>query len=192
MLTGIIGGIGSGKTLLMTLLGYLEHLNGRSVLANYHLHFPYAYLNLRDVLGAIMDKEQLEDIVMLIDEIHIAFDSRTSMTDRNRYGSYFVLQTRKRNVHLYFTSQSIWQVEVRIRENVDRLITCESLAKQGMPDVFRYHIIDYTTTNPTETTITMNGNICYSLYDTKEIIDISDDYEPAKKSKNKQPSIAVV
>jgi len=109
---------------------------------------------------------------MLIDEMHIAFDARSSMSDRNKYGSYFVLQTRKRDVHLYFTTQSIWQVDVRVRENLDRIVACEKLGD----DLFKLNIMDYTTDPPTSRRICMNGRIFYNLYDTKEIIDIADDF----------------
>lgn len=173
MLTGITGGLGSGKTLFMTVLGYLEALNGREVLANYHLAFKYDYLKLSDILNKIKDKEQLNNVVMLIDEMHIAFDARSSMSDRNKYGSYFVLQTRKRDVHLYFTTQSIWQVDVRIRENLDRLVACEKLGD----DIFRLNVMDYTKDPPKTRSVCMHGKRFYPLYDTREIIDITDDFD---------------
>jgi hypothetical protein len=167
MLTGITGGMGSGKTLIMTLLGYLEFLSGKSVQANYHLHFPFSYLNLNTIMEQIKNQTQLQNIVLLIDEIHIAFDARTSMSGRNRFGSYFVLQTRKRDVQLYFTTQSIWQVDIRIRENLDRMINCRNYA----PNCFEYEIIDYRYESPVVKKITMNGSKIYNLYDTNEIID---------------------
>ena len=166
-LTGITGGMGSGKTLIMTLLGYLEHLSGKKVLANYHLHFPFDYLSLNTVMEQIKDNVQLTNIVMLIDEMHIAFDARSSMSSRNRYGSYFVLQTRKRDVQLYFTTQSIWQVDIRVRENMDRMITCSKIGD----NLFEYVICDYTQDPPITKKLRMNGVVAYQLYDTREIID---------------------
>ena len=167
MLTGITGGMGSGKTLFMTLLGYLEYLYGKSVLANYHLHFPFNYLDLNMVMEQIKKQEQLLNIVLLIDEIHIAFDSRASMSGRNRYGSYFVLQTRKRDVSLYFTTQNIFQVDIRLRENLDRLVECRALGQ----DCFEYVVTDYRSGAPISKKIRLNGRVAYPLYDTREIID---------------------
>ena len=182
MLTGIIGGLGSGKTLFMTVCGYLEYLTGRSVLSNYHLAFPYNYLKLSEIISKIRNKEQLQNVVLLIDEIHIAFDARCSMSDRNRYGSYFVLQTRKRDVHLYFTSQSIWQVDVRIRENLDRLVVCENLKN----DIFRLTIMDYTKEPALERSVCMHGKAFYNLYDTKEIIDIAEGFDERPKKRKRE------
>lgn len=166
-LTGITGGMGSGKTLFMTLLGYLEYLAGKSVQANYHLHFPFSYLNLTTIMEQIKNQQQLQNIVLLIDEIHIAFDSRSSMSSRNRYGSYFVLQTRKRDVSLYFTTQNIFQVDIRIRENLDRLVECQMYS----PGMFQYVITDYRSGSPIVKKISLDGRVAYPLYDTREIID---------------------
>jgi hypothetical protein len=97
------------------------------------------------------------------------------MSGRNRYGSYFVLQTRKRDVSLYFTTQSIWQVDIRIRENLDRLISCKNYAANS----FEYEIIDYRYDPPVKKKIMLNGSLIYNLYDTSEIIDPM--RTPAKK-----------
>jgi len=173
MLTGIVGPLGAGKTLFMTKCLYDEFKkNNMHVYANYKLNFPYCELNIND----LMKKDSsLKNIAIGIDEFHIFFDSRVSASSRNRFTSYFILQTRKRNVNFYFTTQHIGQVDKRLRQQMHRLIVCNRTGidrdKDGKEDTFRLSIIDLTTTPNRIKYINFYGKKYFELYDTGEIIE---------------------
>jgi len=163
---GIEGGLGSGKTLLMTFFLYAEqHKLQKRIFANYKLNFLYEVLDMNKVLA---EMGELQNVAIGIDEFHIFADSRMSASKRNRMISYFALQTRKRNVSLYFTSQFLDQVEKRLRRLVDYRIICEQMGK----DWFKYTLIDLTGWEPRMREFRLKGDKIFDLYSTDEIVDI--------------------
>jgi len=160
------GGLGSGKTLGMTffLLSEQQYKN-KKIYSNYKLDCPYEKLDMSQILAKM---GELQDVAIGIDEIHIFMDSRMAVSKKNRLMSYFALQTRKRNVSLYFTSQFLDQVDKRLRRLVDYRFLCESAGK----DWFHYTMYDLTQTTPRIRTFYLNGINLYERYSTDEIIDI--------------------
>jgi thymidine kinase len=105
MIVGFIGDMGSGKTLSMVRLAYSLHLKGYTIYSNFKLFFPFEYFTLQDILSYAENSQNFTNTVFLIDEAHIFMDSRRSASARNLALSYFILQTRKQNVWLFFTTQ---------------------------------------------------------------------------------------
>lgn len=112
MIIGIIGNLGTGKTLLMTLFGYYLQMHGYNVYANYELLFPYIPITDMNILGD-MSKDSRN--AMLLDEIWISADSRQAMSDRNILLSRVIAQSRKRKCEVFYTAQWVSQVESRIK-----------------------------------------------------------------------------
>jgi len=165
------GGLGSGKTLGMTYMLYLEwKLMGRRIYANYHLNFPHEKLDLRDLLENL---PQLNDVAIGADELYIVMDSRLSVSKRNRLLSYFALQTRKRNVTLYFTTQFLDQVDKRLRRLVDYRIMCERVGES----LFKYTVFNLQSFPPSMHQFYLLGERVWHLYDTTELIDFTEDLE---------------
>ena len=181
-ITGIVGDLGGGKTLLMTYQGYKRFLRGQRIMANYGVRYKHARLNAAVLVE--MDAD-LQDLVILGDEFHIVIDSRNSMTADNKAITYFVLQTRKRNVHLYFTTQDEGQVDVRLRMRVDYWIYCTRIGKHH----FRYKI--YTRRGKLIGTLVLDGRKYYHLYDTTETI--TDFRKPAetKPERRSRPQVVL-
>jgi len=103
-----------------------------------------------------------------MDEIYIYMDSRLSMAKRNRMLSYFVFQTRKLGVTLYFTSQHIGQVDVRLRNMIDILCICKQTVKKNW---FKIDMTDYRNfPDIRQNTFIYNGSNYFSMYDTKELV----------------------
>lgn len=130
---GIVGDRGSGKTLTMarTCIEMLQ--KGRTIYTNFHLNknsINKKYHNKINLLDNEFFKNykdmQLYNCCVFIDEVYVYIDSRSSMSKRNRIWSYFINQTRKRDVDLYFTTQFFRQVEIRLRMNTEFFIlpTC--------------------------------------------------------------------
>lgn len=160
MIIGIYGDLGSGKTLFMTLLGYILYNKGYNIMANYHLNFPYQPINLQKI-------EELNKCAILIDELHIFIDSRRSMSKFNQKFSYFILQTRKRGIIFIYTSQFKRSVDLRIRDITDISILADKNKKNGKV-YYTYYIH-----SAKPRLIKINEDeikFVYDLYDTNQII----------------------
>ena len=175
LINAIVGGLGSGKTLLMIFLLYLEKKAGKYVVTNMSsVDFQDEVLDFNAFLQDVQENASLNNIALGLDEIHILLDSRSSMSKSSKIASYFILQTRKRNVNLYCTSQHIGQVDLRLRNMLDRVYICENVKdeKGNKTDLFQYRLIDYTETIPRKHTFFLDGREIYGLYDTAEIINV--------------------
>jgi len=109
---GIIGDIGSGKTLFMTYIAYILYNKGWRVYANYKLNFPYTSIISLKTLDNLEGKNNM----ILLDEAWITADSRKSGSYLNLALSKIVLQSRKKSAELLYTTQYANQVDIRIRQ----------------------------------------------------------------------------
>jgi len=178
MIIGFIGTVGSGKTLGMTREGYKYHLKGMKVFANYGLDFPHEKLTSARFTELIQENTQLQDCVIMLDELHVWLDSRNSMKKKNKTITYFILQTRKRNVRLLYTTQHFDQVDKRLRNTTDILVFCRNVTNQksitevGLTLLEQEYFFQYGH-SPARRYVYL-ANQWYDLYDTSEIIDFTD------------------
>jgi hypothetical protein len=170
MLIGITGSLGSGKTLYMTRCLYKEKLKREDcrLITNYKLNeVPFEYIDASELFEM---KEKLKNTIIGIDEFHIFLDSRSSLTKKSKLLTYFILQSRHLGVHLYFTTQDIGQVDIRLRRMLDLLVYCR---KTYVDDYFKIRLIDYRDTmDIKQNEFIFHGQPYYDLYDTTEIVDI--------------------
>jgi len=172
MIIGIEGGLGSGKSLFMTRCLYNDSLKGFDIYANYGLNFPHSKLDIRDILESSTD---LQNISIGLDEITVFIDCRTSISKMNRLISYFILQTRKRNVSLYYTTQDFMMVDKRLTNHTHIQVICESLYRSDgsmLEDFKRYTVFDKRDINRNirPKTFMLDISPYYDKYDTNEII----------------------
>ena len=127
MLIAFEGDRGSGKTLTMTKMGYIKHLQGRKIISNYTVNYPHIKLIsqwLKDYLDkGVSNKESVTDCCILWDELPVYVDCRRSASKRNLLISYLVLQSRKRNVDIMYTTQSMDYVDKRFRKHTDVIVS---------------------------------------------------------------------
>jgi len=175
MIIGIEGGLGSGKTLLVVRYLLKDYFNKQAIYANFGLKkIKYTKLNVMDILE--LDKEgfNLNDLSVAIDEITVFADCRTSMKKMNRFLSYFILQTRKRNVTMYYTTQDINMVDLRLANHTDIRVLAEKIEKpEGgyYEDYRRYTIYDLRDLRHFRwKQFTLNITKYYKYYDTYEVI----------------------
>jgi hypothetical protein len=168
----VTGPIGSGKTLFMTRCLYREKLRRPdcTIATNYKLNgIDFKYLNASDLFDI---KSQLQNTNIGIDEFHIFLDSRAFMKPSNQQLTHFILQTRHLGVNLYFTTQDISQVDIRLRKQLDFLAYCTQTVYEKY---FRVKLIDYRDVlNVRTNDFIYDGTPYYDLYDTREIIDFTE------------------
>lgn len=67
---------------------------------------------------------ELEDCVLLLDEMYQIADSRSSGSKLNKLFTYFMVQTRKRGVDVYFCTHHLDHVDLRLRRAADIRNSC--------------------------------------------------------------------
>lgn len=176
-----IGSQGSGKTLLITKLALENHTKRpREICSNYKLFgVPFTPIDLlatdrgdgierENILDALdKDPNRFNHCIILLDEIHIYFDSLDFMRKENRRMQIFFSQLRKRDILLFATTQYIMNLDVRIRRQCKNVFEMEHIYK----DLFQVttHKIDgYFTKEISHYNIVLSDY--YNRYDTNEVI----------------------
>lgn len=182
--------VGQGKTLSATTFAVLDWLEAdRKIVANYNIwldRINYIFDDQGNVLEerfvktpkdgdfikfdyeffveAMETNSILYDTTVVLDEAYLFADARMSQSGFNKLISYFVLQTRKRDVDLYITTQQFENVDRRLRQNTDvrvlnrynrqtKVVTCRFVdLRSGMRRRIKIYGPEY-----------------HWLYDTKEI-----------------------
>lgn len=125
MIYGFVGLLGQGKTTgMVTYARDLHELEGYKIMANFHVKFSELINPLE-----LIDFE-IDNCVLLIDEAYTLVDSRYA-SQANRHLGYFFKQSRKRRVHVFYTSQSFGDVDKRLREITDRVVLCFKTEGEG-------------------------------------------------------------
>ncbi len=133
---GIEGGIGTGKTLTGVHMTLQDLFNGKHVFSNVKFkNIPkkfrdkITYLTKELIGNVFMEVKQgninMENSTIFIQEAHNYIDSRNSASKRNKVFSYWILQSRhtgKGSCDIIYDTQSIDQVDKRLRRNTDFLV----------------------------------------------------------------------
>lgn len=172
MIIGFVGKMGSGKTLCMTMLAHWYYTKGSEIFANYSLKFPYKSIDYNKIKG--LDIE-FQNSVLLLDEIHTFIDSRASMTNRNKAVSYFITQSRKRQLIFMYTTQRWGQVDVRMRNNTDYVFKCRKTESENKKNV--YINIEMYNYDGKMRRLKIRANPYFNLYDTTQIVNPFEDVD---------------
>jgi hypothetical protein len=188
----------SGKTLFMTKLLNEDYLAGRSIFSNYNLNFPHTLFDKQMIIDYAEQKKDLFDVSIGWDELYLQIDSRLSMSKNSLIYGYFILQTSKRNIRLYYSAQNFHTVDKRIRDNTHVMIKLSPvLIKDGQikeyhnserklpPDKLKYfHIMAdyyYLFANRKGKRQIIKPDRYFDLYNTAEIVKFSDNMKDKKK-----------
>ena len=114
MICGFIGKMGSGKSLSMTKELYKYYKNGHKIVSNYGLSFPHEQMNFETLYEKAENQEALDNVVIALDEVHIVLDSRSGMSSVSKMITFWLNQTRKMGVKLFYTTQYLHQVDKRL------------------------------------------------------------------------------
>lgn len=159
MIIGFVGLLGKGKTLGMTAYAYGEKQKGRQILANYKVTF-----------GELVDPNELigfeiENKLLLLDEASTLLDSREN-TKAKRLLTYFLKQTRKRDVDVLYNSQRLMDIDVKLRQITDQIYICTKYEGKG----FAYNIIEGGVLVGSKWLSMESAQEIFPLYNTKEVI----------------------
>lgn len=120
---------GSGKSTAAVAFAHEEHeVNGLKVISNIHLNFDYQKFSLEWFMEHLGDHE-MEDCVLLLDEMYQIADSRSAGSRLNKLFSYFMVQTRKRRVDVYFCTHHLDHVDLRLRRAADIRNSCRYIGR---------------------------------------------------------------
>jgi len=176
---------------------YKKYKEGYTVYSNYHLNFPHINYTVDDLMVFAEQGQYFGNAIFLIDEIHIWFDSRCSGKKRNRIFSYFLNQSSKNDIDIYYTSQYSRQVEVRMRLNTEIVVESTSkvlvwdspnskptLKNNYRPKPKDYKTVTYVQNRMVQFNDTGRDNITkrvfkankyFPLYDTRQVIKMQND-----------------
>lgn len=118
-LIAIVGELGEGKTLGLTYLAFWNKvMKNKNIYANYHLkNIPYTHVNTLEQL------DKIKQGMFFADELWFWIDCRASKNKRNKFISDILLKSRKRGFHIFYTTQRFGQIDIRVREITDFLVS---------------------------------------------------------------------
>ena len=132
---GVVGGIGTGKTLTMFYYGLQDLQVGKRLYSNVtfkvdkDLRKNLTFLTkekIKNIFELIKTKKMnMMNSTILLQEAHNYMDSRNSSSTQNKALSYWILQSRHTGAgscDIMFDTQRIGQVDVRLRNNTDFII----------------------------------------------------------------------
>lgn len=174
-----MGNIGSGKTLYLVRCLKQDADNGRNIYTNLKLNgIKHKDFDIDEFLSGKSNKNLFNATVGL-DEITVMMDCRLGSSKQNLLMGYLVLQSRKRNIDIYYTTQSLDLVDYkRLVKYTSYIVFAEKFPNDNIEDHRIYSFFD----NYKETFKQKYMDIrpYYKYYDTNQII------EPLIKWKKKK------
>lgn len=166
-IVGIEGPIGSGKTTTLTNFGLQEYvLLKKPIFANYHLKgIPFQYLTFQDLMDKMEARYDFERACILLTEAHIWVDSRMAQTKLSRLFTYFMLQTGKQDINLYYDTQDFRQVDIRLRKMTDIAIHVRRKGNTHLMKVKDMH-------SGKRKNAVLDGSLIYPFFNTKEVAEL--------------------
>lgn len=170
MIVLVLGNVGSGKTLFLTIF---SQLSSRKVFTNYEIiksNKEIHRFKIRDILDEKIDKSDV-----YLDEFYLYMDSRHFMNDINSLLSYFAFQSRKLGLRIFLSTQIVRTIDIRMREMIDILVECEKIEVNGVVKGYKYTIYTGVNSNdyikPKQLFLSFNtAKEFFDNYNTYEII----------------------
>lgn len=184
----------SGKTLALTYFAYDYYKKGYKIFTNYNLNFKHEKINTEFIENVVYGKKQFSKAIFVLDEIYLLIDSRNFGKKSNKILSYLLLQSSKRNVHIFGTAQYFNTVDKRFRENIkfkcycnrviynknkfnlisadNRILSNEQNKRLYIQNTFFVKTGDNILTDFKTKKKYVKADKIFNLYDTKELLDL--------------------
>ncbi len=174
LIEGISGAenLGSGKTLYLIRNLVTDYLNGRKIICNIRINgIEYQQLFIEDFLDETKT-DLFRNATIGIDEITMFMDCRHSM--QNTFLSYIFLQSRKRHLDFYLTTQDYTMLDGRLLPYIAIHVIVELIFDENNNPIKNYrkvNVIDFRNRmNITESSFIMEISQWFKYYDTDEIV----------------------
>lgn len=168
VLVAIIGELGCGKTLGLTFLAWHNANRGKKIYSNYKLvDIPHTYVDKTE------DIDDMHNGFFAGDEMWLWLDSRSSHSKRNKFISSILIKSRKRNMEIVYTTQSFYQIDVRIRNITDYIVT-PVMSRSGSTCKLMWYTKGSFYLNKPIKIIRFNTKPFFAMYDTTEEIESID------------------
>lgn len=122
MLTGIFGALGSGKTLLLVFLAYIQkYTHKKIIISNFKLSFADITESAEEMILKMDDygKKYKQKICYVIDELGGILKATDFMQSENEIMTDIALKSRKKKVDIIYTAQHHMMVDRMIRRISD-------------------------------------------------------------------------
>lgn len=171
VLFAIVGQLGVGKTLALTYLAWHNWMNKkRAVYANYNLYgIPFVKVN------TLPNLDTMSSGFFAADELWVWLDSWTRKDEKKRMTSSILLKSRKRDLTIAYTTQSMMQVTPRIRNITDFIAMPVMSADESACKII---IMQGGSARPTPINtppLYFNTKFFYAMYNTREEIEALSD-----------------
>lgn len=170
----------------------------RKIIANFNLiNIPYEPFNIEEFLSNEYN-DKLHNASVFIDEITLYMDCRLSGSKQNLLMGYLVLQSRKRGLDIYYTTQDLNLVDYnRLVRYTNLIVYAEPIYIRNkenktveVEDYRNYTIMDLRKHNNNITQFNMCIEPYFKYYDTNQIIEPMLKWDKNKKEvKNKYGKI---
>lgn len=184
---GVVGGIGSGKTMTLAYLGMNDLNSGKKIFSNVtfikvppNLNKNITYLtaeNLATIFQDVKDKKiNMENSTVVIQEMHNYIDSRRSVSNKSLLITYWILQSRhtgKGSCDIIYDTQRISQVDIRLRTNTDFILEPEIVEKNtnGEPVTIKVKITGMVGQSIIEQYFSFSCKEIMNKYDTHQLVE---------------------
>jgi len=175
LLVGILGKLGDGKTLLLTILLYLRHMENYTVYTNYKTTFSDRVATAEELILDLDSEIRDSKIkrVFGLDELGLVLQARNFMSSSNEIMSILFRRSRKLGTDIYYTTQSFQMVDVNVRRITDIIIKVEfnKNLSEVKAQFYEQGVFEYEYSH----TMTYEAKEYFDTYDTNEIIEIDKD-----------------
>jgi len=181
MLIGIEGNIGSGKTIYAIRCLKIDYNNNRKIISNTPLfNIEYEDFNIKKFMSNDdIYRKSLNNATILLDEITVYMDCRLSGSKQNLLMGYLVLQSRKRNLDIYYTTQNLDLVDYkRLVKYTNIIVYAQEIyvknpdgKTESLENWRNYTIIDMRKYRDNVTQFNMKISPYFKFYDTDFIIE---------------------
>lgn len=196
MLIGIEGeDLGSGKTIYAVRCCIKDYLNGQKIISNTPLfNIEYEDFDIDKFLSNEAEyRKSLSQATILLDEITVYMDCRLSSSKQNLLMGYLVLQSRKRGLNIYYTTQNLDLVDFkRLVKYTNIIVYAQKIyvknpdnKLEDLDDYRHYTIVDMRKRRHNITKLDIPIKRYFKYYDTDYIV------EPLVKSNKPKVKLEV-
>lgn len=142
---GFFGSLGDGKDTTCNYFLKLRANKGQKIVTHVKLNFPHIYLPIDEIFNkCTTDTLFFRDKILYISEFHLIVESRRSSSSVNvDFSEQILIQLGKIDCDLFYTSQLLSQIDLRIKEMQKYFFFCKKIFRLDGITTDIYPLIDF-------------------------------------------------